>query len=148
MFLRMRTKHIMKQNYDELPNGYLETINKGIKAVRRFRGGMTAGNLSREKAIARLKTEIETADAIVEPEPGFPRRPVLLTAVNVLRSISGTLRGSTVSGTSIPAASILSRRQRSVGPGGPDIFITTVISKRPNLFIGICLSFLKIRITS
>ena len=55
----------MKQNYDKLPNGYLESINKGINAVRRFRGGMTAGNLSREEAIARLKREIETADAIV-----------------------------------------------------------------------------------
>ena len=55
----------MKQNYSELPNGYLETINKGINAVRNFRGGMTEGKLSRDEAIARLKTEIETADAIV-----------------------------------------------------------------------------------
>ena len=55
----------MKQNYSELPNGYLESINKGINAVRHFRGGMTEGKLSRDEAIARLKTEIETADAIV-----------------------------------------------------------------------------------
>ena len=55
----------MKQNYNELPNGYLESIHKGIHAVRQFRGGMTMGNLSREKAVARLKTEIGTADAIV-----------------------------------------------------------------------------------
>ncbi|MEE1165516.1 MAG: hypothetical protein UHU21_17690 [Lachnospiraceae bacterium] len=55
----------MKQNYSELPNGYLESINKGINAVRNFRGGMTEGNLSRDKAIARLKMEIVTADAIV-----------------------------------------------------------------------------------
>ena len=55
----------MKQNYSELPNGYLETINKGINAVRNFRGGMTEGKLSRDEAIARLKMEIETADAIV-----------------------------------------------------------------------------------
>ena len=55
----------MKQNYSELPNGYLESINKGINAVRNFRGGMTEGKLSREEAITRLKTEIETADAIV-----------------------------------------------------------------------------------
>lgn len=55
----------MKQNYDELPNGYLETINKGINAVRHFRGGLTAGNLSREAAIRKLKTEIDTTDAIV-----------------------------------------------------------------------------------
>ena len=55
----------MKQNYSELPNGYLESINKGINAVRNFRGGMTEGKLSRDEAIARLKMEIETADAIV-----------------------------------------------------------------------------------
>ena len=54
----------MKQNYSELPNGYLESINKGINAVRNFRGGMTEGKLSRDEAIARLKMEIETADAI------------------------------------------------------------------------------------
>ena len=55
----------MKQNYSELPDGYRESINKGINAVRNFRGGMTEGNLFRDEAIARLKTEIETADAIV-----------------------------------------------------------------------------------
>ena len=55
----------MKQNYNELPNGYLESINRGIRAVRSFRGGMSRGKLSRAEAIARLKTEIENADAIV-----------------------------------------------------------------------------------
>ena len=55
----------MKQNYDKLPNGYLESISRGINAVRQFRGGMTTGNLSREESVARLKTEIATADAIV-----------------------------------------------------------------------------------
>ncbi len=55
----------MKHNYDELPNGYLETIRKGIYAVRRFRGGLTEGTLPRDAAIAALKTAIETADAIV-----------------------------------------------------------------------------------
>ncbi|MBR0375216.1 MAG: hypothetical protein IJH59_01540 [Firmicutes bacterium] len=55
----------MKQNYDKLPNGYLESINKGIKAVRGFRGGMTMGDISREEAVARLKNEIETADAVI-----------------------------------------------------------------------------------
>ena len=55
----------MKQNYNELPNGYLESINKGINAVRHFRGGLTTGNLSREEAIRKLKTELEMADAIV-----------------------------------------------------------------------------------
>ena len=55
----------MKRNCSEPANGYLETISRGIQAVRRFRGGMTEGKLSREDAIARLMAEIETADAIV-----------------------------------------------------------------------------------
>ena len=55
----------MKQNYNELPNGYLESINRGILAVRSFQGGMSRGKLSRAEAIAKLKNEIETADAIV-----------------------------------------------------------------------------------
>ena len=55
----------MKQNYSELPNGYLESINRGIQAVRSFRGGMSRGILSRGEAVARLKAEIDTADAIV-----------------------------------------------------------------------------------
>ena len=55
----------MKKNYNELPNGYLETINRGILAVRSFRGGVSGGRLTRKEAAARLKQEIETADAIV-----------------------------------------------------------------------------------
>ena len=31
----------MKQNYNELPNGYLESINRGILAVRSFQGGIS-----------------------------------------------------------------------------------------------------------
>ena len=55
----------MNRDYTELPNGYIETINKGIGYVRRLRGGMTSGAGSREEAIARLKEEIGTADAVV-----------------------------------------------------------------------------------
>ena len=52
-------------NCNEIPNGYLESINRGFTAVRRFRGGLTGGKLSREEAITRLKAEIEATDAIV-----------------------------------------------------------------------------------
>ena len=55
----------MKQNYNELQNGYLESINKGFNAVRHFRGGLSEGNLSRNEAIQKLKKEIQTADAIL-----------------------------------------------------------------------------------
>ena len=47
------------------PNGYQETIQKGISAVRQFRNGVSTGIGTREENIMRLKEEIKTADAIV-----------------------------------------------------------------------------------
>ena len=55
----------MNRNYFKQPDGYRETIERGIAGVQTFRGGLTEGTLLREEALARLKTEIETADAIV-----------------------------------------------------------------------------------
>ena len=55
----------MNRNYFKQPDGYRETIERGIAGVQTFRGGLTEGTLPREAALARLKTEIETADAIV-----------------------------------------------------------------------------------
>ena len=55
----------MKNNYAELPNGYLETIQNGLAGVRRFRDGLSTGTGSRQENIGRLRKEIETADAIV-----------------------------------------------------------------------------------
>ena len=55
----------MNRNYFKQPDGYRETIERGIAGVQRFRGGLTEGNLSREEAIQKLKTEIDAADAIV-----------------------------------------------------------------------------------
>ena len=54
----------MKNSFPELPNGYLESIRRGMHAVRSFRGGMTRGDLSCEDAVSRLKTELETAEVI------------------------------------------------------------------------------------
>ena len=129
----------MKQNYNELPNGYLESISRGINAVRQFRGGMTTGNLSREESVARLKTEIATADAIViGAGAGLSTAAGFTYGGERLKSISGILPGSTVSGISIPEASILSRMQRPAGPGGPGIFTITVMSLPQNRSIRIC----------
>ena len=47
------------------PNGYLESIKKGSAGVSRFRGGVYYGSGDRESEIARLKEEIDTADAII-----------------------------------------------------------------------------------
>ena len=55
----------MKNYYDEQPNGYLETIRKGLSGVRSFRGGFSFGRGNHSDNIARLKHEIETADAVV-----------------------------------------------------------------------------------
>ena len=55
----------MKSFYNNRPNGYLETIEKGLYAVRGFRSGLSYGARSREENLRRLKTELETADAIV-----------------------------------------------------------------------------------
>ncbi|WP_130836060.1 SIR2 family NAD-dependent protein deacylase [Lachnoclostridium sp. Marseille-P6806] len=55
----------MKDLYKEMPNGYLETIQKGMSAVRTFSRHMSYGKGTREEQIARLKEEIRTADAIV-----------------------------------------------------------------------------------
>ena len=57
MFSKMRTKHTMKQNYYELPNGYLESIRYGIDSVRSFRSGLTQGSLTRKEALEKLIME-------------------------------------------------------------------------------------------
>ncbi|MBQ8052774.1 MAG: hypothetical protein IJ198_03055 [Lachnospiraceae bacterium] len=55
----------MKTSYREQPNGYLETIQKGMSAVRYFNRKMSYGKGTREEQILRLQKEIKDADAIV-----------------------------------------------------------------------------------
>ena len=55
----------MSRNYAERPNGYQETIQKGLDGVRRFRDGLSMGIGTRAEQIERLKHELKTADAIV-----------------------------------------------------------------------------------
>ena len=55
----------MKNYYTDQPNGYLESIQKGLLAVRSYDLRMSHGIGSRDEQIARLKKELETADAIV-----------------------------------------------------------------------------------
>ena len=55
----------MRNCYTE-PNGYLESIQKGLAAVRRFDDTrISRGVGSREEQLTRLKNELETADAVV-----------------------------------------------------------------------------------
>lgn len=55
----------MKNYYTNQPNGYLESIQKGLLAVRSYDLRMSHGIGSRDEQIARLKKELKTADAIV-----------------------------------------------------------------------------------
>ena len=83
----------MNQNYNEMPNGYLESINKGIQTVRAFSGHMTRGKGTQEERIQRLTEEFRNADAIV------------------IGAGAGLLQ----------EASILFRMKRPAGPGGQGI---------------------------
>ena len=55
----------MRDFYSEQPNGFLETIQKGLNAVRAFDLRDSFGVGTREEQLARLKRETETADAIL-----------------------------------------------------------------------------------
>lgn len=55
----------MNQNYNETPNGYLESINKGIQTARKLSGHMTRGKGTKEERVQRLIDELRNADAIV-----------------------------------------------------------------------------------
>ena len=53
----------MKKSYNK--NGYLETIQKGLKALGILGGKVSSGKGSREERIELLKNEIQKADSIV-----------------------------------------------------------------------------------
>ena len=57
-------KLFQERNQDK-PNGYLETINNGVQAVRSISGKMSFGSDTRKERVEKLKAEIQTADAIV-----------------------------------------------------------------------------------
>ena len=55
----------MKNCYTDQPNGYLESIQKGLFAVRSYDLRISRGIGTRDEQIARLRKELETADAVV-----------------------------------------------------------------------------------
>ncbi len=65
MFSKKQTETSMNGSCPEQANGYLETIEKGIDAVRRFDRTMSYGKGTSEEQVSRLKHEIEGADAVV-----------------------------------------------------------------------------------
>ena len=52
----------MKPSYS---NGYTDTIQRGLSGVRRMKGCLCYGRGTREENIARLRNELQSADAIV-----------------------------------------------------------------------------------
>ena len=55
----------MKNCYTDQPNGYLESIQKGLFAVRSYDLRVSRGIGTRDEQIARLRKELETAAAVV-----------------------------------------------------------------------------------
>lgn len=55
----------MKKIYNKQPNGYEETIRKGLEAVRALGSQLTRGRGTKEENVERLKQELATAEAIV-----------------------------------------------------------------------------------
>ena len=55
----------MKTYCTDQPNGYLESIQKGLIAIRTYDLRASRGIGTRDEQIAKLKKELETADAVV-----------------------------------------------------------------------------------
>ncbi len=64
MFLRTRTRHIMK-NYYAKKDGYRETIQKGLIGARIFGSSISKGKGTTEDQLEMLENEIHNAEAIV-----------------------------------------------------------------------------------
>ena len=55
----------MDKIFAKRPNGYQDSISKGIAAAHYFRGRASYGKGSRDDQIKKFKEEIENADAIL-----------------------------------------------------------------------------------
>ena len=55
----------MSRSFDNRPNGYSDSIRKGLSAMRGFGYSLCEGTGSRVENIARLREELKAADALV-----------------------------------------------------------------------------------
>ena len=53
------------KSYYNVPNGYIESIRKGADGLNRMRSGIYYGSGDRDREIARLREELDAADAVV-----------------------------------------------------------------------------------
>ena len=55
----------MSANTWKRPNGYIETIQRGLAGIEEFQGGFSRGEGDREAQLKRLKVALDGADAVV-----------------------------------------------------------------------------------
>ncbi len=65
MFSRKKIRSSTKNLYDDMPNGYLETIEQGIRVAGALSRHMSLGKGTEEERILRLREELQQADALV-----------------------------------------------------------------------------------
>ena len=133
MFSKMKIRPFMKNLYDDMPNGYQETIEKGMNAVRYFTTSMSYGKGSKEEQIKRLLHEIKEADAIV-----------IGAGAGLSTSAGLTYSGKRFEKYFYDFAKRFGIRdmysgKKYAGPGGQDIFILTDILMLQSQCIGIFL---------
>ena len=61
----MKTENIMKNLYTETPDGYQESIRKGLHALNYYSRNFSTGKGTKEERVTKLKKEIRTADSVV-----------------------------------------------------------------------------------
>ena len=132
----------MNSFYNNRPNGYQESIQKGLSAVRSFHSGLSYGTGSREENIQRLKSEIETADAIV-----IGAGAGLSTAAGLTYSGERFDQYFSDFKERFGITDIRFRMMRLAGHGGRGIFTTIATLKRQSPFIRNYLSVFAVRIT-
>ena len=136
----------MDNIFAKRPNGYQDSISKGIAAAHYFRGRASYGKGGRNDQIKRLKEEIENADAILigagaglSTSAGFTytgeRFDKYFFDFAKTFSIKDIYSGGFFS----------SRRKKYFGHGGQGVFILTDMLMLQNLCIRIYLTWLRIR---
>ncbi len=65
MIVKNKIESFVQHYYKHMPNGYRDSIEKGIRVVRYFNDGISYGKGTVQDNIQKLKKEIETADAVV-----------------------------------------------------------------------------------
>ena len=130
-------------------NGYQETIQKGLSAVRSFRSGISTGAGSRNEQIERLKKEIESANAIViGAGAGLSTAAGLTYSGERFEKYFGDFAARFDIQDMYSGGFIHSQMRKRAGHGGQGISTITVISIRRRMFMENCWHWFRIKTTS